>query len=50
MADAEKAGIAAVTYAGMMIDYAHVRNALELIQQAESFGIEVGTYADISAL
>ncbi len=50
MADAEKAGIAAVTYDGMMIDYAHVRNALELIQQAESFGIEVGTYADISAL
>ena len=50
MADAEKAGKAAVTYDGMMIDYAHVRNALELLQQAESFGIEVGEYADVKAL
>ena len=50
MADAEKAGIAAVTYDGMMIDYAHVRNALELIEQAASFGIDVGEYASITAL
>ena len=50
MADAEKAGKAAVTYDGMMIDYAHVRNALELLQQAETFGIEVGAYADVKAL
>ena len=50
MADAERAGIAAVTYDGMMIDYAHVRNALELLQQAASFGIEVGEYAQIKAL
>ena len=50
MADAEQAGKAAVTYDGMMIDYAHVRNALELLQQAESFGIEVGEYAQVTAL
>jgi len=50
MAEAEQAGKAAVTYDGMMIDYAHVRNALELLQQAESFGIEVGEYADVKAL
>ena len=50
MADAEAAGIAAVTYDGMMIDYAHVRNALELLNQAESFGIDVGEYPDVKAL
>lgn len=50
MADAEQAGKAAVTYDGMMIDYAHVRNALDLLHQAESFGIDVGTYADVTAL
>lgn len=42
MAEAEAEGRAAVTYDGMMIDYAHVRNALELIRQAEAFGMEVG--------
>jgi len=50
MAEAERAGIAAVTYDGMMIDYAHVRNALELIEQAESFGLEVGEYDTVKAL
>ena len=50
MANAEQGGKAAVTYDGMMIDYAHVRNALELLQQAESFGIEVGEYAQVAAL
>lgn len=50
MADAEKIGRAAVTYDGMMIDYAHVRNALDLIHQAEAFGIQVGAYADVKAL
>ncbi len=50
MADAEQAGKAAVTYDGMMIDYAHVRNALDLLHQAESFGIDVGKYADVKAL
>ena len=50
MAEAEKAGRAAVTYDGMMIDYAHVRNALDLIHQAQAFGIEVGEYAAVKAL
>ncbi len=50
MEDAERAGIAAVTYDGMMIDYAHVRNALDLLQQAEKFGIEVGAYPVVKAL
>ncbi len=50
MADAERAGIAAVTYDGMMIDYAHVRNALDLLEQAESFGLEVGDYPMVEAL
>ncbi len=50
MAEAENAGIAAVTYDGMMIDYAHVRNALDLLQQAEGFGLEVGEYPKVHAL
>ncbi|MCB1742574.1 MAG: CoA ester lyase [Gammaproteobacteria bacterium] len=50
MADAEKAGIAAVTYDGMMIDYAHVRNAKDLLEQARSFGLDVGELAHIDAL
>jgi citrate lyase subunit beta/citryl-CoA lyase len=50
MAEAEQAGRAAVTYDGMMIDYAHVRNALDLLHQAEAFGIEVGEYPQVKAL
>jgi len=50
MAEAERAGKAAVTYDGMMIDYAHVRNALDLLQQAQGFGIEVGEYPTVVAL
>lgn len=50
MADAEQEGRAAVTYDGMMIDYAHCRNALDLIHQAEAFGIEVGEYTRVKAL
>jgi len=50
MDEAERAGRAAVTYDGMMIDYAHVRNALDLIHQAEAFGIEVGAYPEVKAL
>ncbi len=34
----------------MMIDYAHVRNALDLLHQAEGFGIEVGEYPKVKAL
>ncbi|HXG21893.1 MAG TPA: CoA ester lyase [Methylomirabilota bacterium] len=50
MYEAEQAGRAAVTYDGMMIDYAHVRNALDLLHQAEAFGLEVGEYPPIKAL
>lgn len=50
MAEAEAEGRAAVTYDGMMIDYAHVRNALELIHQAEAFGLDVGKYPAIKAI
>ena len=50
MADAEAAGRAAVTYDGMMVDYAHVRNALDLLHQAEAFGLAVGEYPAIKAL
>jgi citrate lyase beta subunit len=50
MAEAEHAGRAAVTYDGMMIDYAHVRNALDLLHQAEAFGLEVGQYPQVKAL
>jgi citrate lyase beta subunit len=50
MAEAERIGKAAVTYDGMMIDYAHVRNAQDLLQQAEGFGIEVGAYPEVNAL
>ncbi|MCS6924767.1 MAG: CoA ester lyase [Candidatus Binatia bacterium] len=50
MAEAEQAGRAAVMYDGMMIDYAHVRNALDLLRQAEAFGIEVGEYPHVKAL
>ncbi len=50
MAEAEQAGRAAVTYDGMMIDYAHVRNALDLLNQAEAFGLDVGEYPEVKAL
>lgn len=50
MAEAERGGRAAVTYDGMMVDYAHVRNALDLLQQAEAFGIDVGEYPKMKAL
>ena len=33
----EPAGYARVTYDGMMIDYAHVRNALHLLHQMTFF-------------
>ena len=50
MAEAEQAGRAAVTYDGMMVDYAHARNALDLLHQAEAFGIAVGEYPQVKAL
>jgi len=50
MAEAEQVGKAATTYDGMMIDYAHVRNAQALLDQAVAFGMEVGEYAKVEAL
>jgi citrate lyase subunit beta/citryl-CoA lyase len=50
MAEAVKIGKAAATFDGMMIDYAHVRNAQELLEQAKSFGIDVGEYSEVEAL
>lgn len=50
MAEAEQAGRAAVLYDGMMVDYAHARNALDLLHQAEAFGIDVGEYPHVKAL
>ena len=50
MAAAERDGKAAVTYDGMMIDYAHVRNAQELLDQAAAFGMVVGDYERVEAL
>jgi len=34
----------AIPYDGMMIDRAHVTNALELLEQAAGFGLDVGDY------
>jgi len=48
MAEALKAGKAAARYDGMMVDYAHVRNAVELLEQAAAFGLPVGEYPEIS--
>lgn len=50
MEQAGRAGSAAATYDGMLVDYAHVRNALQLLRQAESFGLEVGDYPKIEVL
>jgi citrate lyase subunit beta / citryl-CoA lyase len=50
MADAEQTGRAAVIYDGMMVDYAHTRNAVDLLHQAAAFGIDVGDYPQVKAL
>lgn len=38
------AGVAAVRFEGRMIDYAHARTALELLEAAKSFGLPVPDY------
>jgi citrate lyase subunit beta/citryl-CoA lyase len=50
VAEGEQAGNSAVMFDGMMVDYAHVRNALDLLRQAEAFGIDVGDYPKVKAL
>jgi citrate lyase subunit beta/citryl-CoA lyase len=48
MADAiASTGAAAATHDGRMVDYAHVRSCMELLERARSLGIEVG---DIPAI
>ena len=50
VAEGEQVGSSAVTYDGMMVDYAHVRNALDFLKQAEDFGMDVGEYPKVKAL
>ena len=50
MAEATEQGSAAVRVDGRMIDYAHVRRSLELLERARSIGLDVGTTPDISVL
>jgi citrate lyase subunit beta/citryl-CoA lyase len=47
MAAAGREGRAAATYDGMLVDYAHVRNAQQLLRQAESSGMDVGEYPQL---
>lgn len=50
MAAAIARGDAAVQMNGVMIDYAHVRTSLELLEQARSIGIDVGEFPEIPVL
>jgi citrate lyase subunit beta/citryl-CoA lyase len=45
--EAERNGSAAVTLNGRMVDYAHARSSLELLRQAASLGIDVGTVPEL---
>ncbi|MEE3853038.1 CoA ester lyase [Gordonia sp. LSe1-13] len=47
MADGIAVGKAAVEHNGRMIDYAHVRTSLDLLDHATSLGIDVGTIPHI---
>jgi citrate lyase subunit beta/citryl-CoA lyase len=43
MADAiANSGTAASTHNGRMVDYAHVRSSVELLERARSLGLDVG--------
>jgi citrate lyase subunit beta/citryl-CoA lyase len=51
MADAvATSGTAATTHDGRMVDYAHVRSSLELIDRARSLGLDVGNVPRIDVL
>lgn len=41
MAAAETQGAASANYDGMMIDFAHAKNAREVLAQAQSFGLDI---------
>ncbi len=47
MEAAGREGRAAATYDGMLVDYAHVRNAQQLLRQAISAGMDVGEYPEL---
>jgi citrate lyase subunit beta / citryl-CoA lyase len=47
MADAVAAGNAAIRHNGVMVDYAHVRVALDLLDHCSSVGIDVGPIPEI---
>jgi citrate lyase subunit beta/citryl-CoA lyase len=50
MADAVARGEAAVRFKGRMVDYAHVRQSLVLLKQAESLGMDVGVIPEVAVL
>ena len=43
-------GSASMRFGGAMVDYAHVRSSLELLNQAKSFGLDVGDVPDVPVL
>ena len=47
MAAAISRGDAAIQFKGRMVDYAHVRSALELLDRAKSVGMDVGDVPDV---
>jgi citrate lyase subunit beta/citryl-CoA lyase len=47
MADAVSEGLGSTTHDGRMVDYAHARSALEVIDRARAFGIDVGDVPDL---
>ncbi|HVX22351.1 MAG TPA: CoA ester lyase [Acidimicrobiales bacterium] len=50
MASAVERGDAAVQLDGEMVDYAHVRESLDLLRSAQAFGLAVGEYPDVPVL
>jgi citrate lyase subunit beta/citryl-CoA lyase len=50
MAGAVAAGEAATRLGGVMIDYAHVRTSLRVVEHARELGIDVGDLPDVRVL
>jgi citrate lyase subunit beta/citryl-CoA lyase len=50
MADAIAGGAAAVRLGAKMVDYAHVRSALELLATAKQFGLDVGEVPHVDVI
>jgi citrate lyase subunit beta/citryl-CoA lyase len=47
MAGAVDEGSGSTTHEGRMVDYAHVRSAVEVIDRARAFGLDVGDVPDL---